>query len=128
VAHVAEDSAGWIIGQLADEASLAGQPLSEDDLALLRLPVGLAVGEVERPRMFALNNRLVPLARRRMDRAKAMGQPCTKVRRGLRVPTDWQFHYTQIRVTEYPGGVCQIMQNVMLANSMAGENDNWKSR
>jgi hypothetical protein len=128
VAHISEDSAGWIIGQLADEAGLAGQPLSQDDLALLRLPVSQALGEVERPRVFALNNRLVPLARRRMDHAKAMGQPCTKVRRGLRVPTDWHFHYTQIDVTEYPGVVSQIMQNVMLANSMAGEHDNWKSR
>jgi hypothetical protein len=127
VAHIAADSAGWIIGQLADEARLAGEPLSEEDLALLRLPLAEAVGEVERPQVFALNNRLVPLARRRMDHAKAMGQPCTKVRRGLRVPTDWHFHYTQLVETDYPGVLSQIMHNVMLANSMSGEHDNWKS-
>jgi hypothetical protein len=127
VANVAEDSADWIIGQLADEAYQAGQPLTDADLAFLRLPVALAEAEDHRRLFFALNNELVPLARRRMDRTKAMGHPCTKVRRGLRVPTDWQFHYQQLLAHDYPGVVAKIMQNAMLANTMAGEQQEWRS-
>jgi hypothetical protein len=128
MSDLVDDSAEWIIGQLTEEAKLVGQPLSDDDIALLHLPVVLAEGDDKRPAVFALNNRLVPLARQRMVRAKAMGQPCTKVRRGLRVPADWYFHYTQIVGNAYPGVVSPIMHNVMLANAMSGEQKNWTSK
>lgn len=123
-----DDSADWIIKQLAEAANFVGQPLTNDDLELLHLPVALAEDDDKRPQIFALNNRLVPLARQRMDRAKAMGQPCTKVRRGLRVPTDWYFHYTQMVESDYPGVISTVMQNVILANAMSGEQKYWTSK
>ncbi len=121
-------SAEWIIGQLAEEAKLIGQPLTEDEIAFLHLPAMLADTGDKRPQFIFLNNRLVGLARQRMVHAKAMGQPCTKVRRGLRVPTDWYYHYTRIVENEYQGVVLQIMHNAMLANAMSGEQKNWTSR
>ena len=123
-----DDSAEWIIGQMAEEAKLIGQPLSADEVALLRLPAALADTDDKRPQILSLNNRVVVLARQRMVHAKAMGQPCTKLRRGLRVPTDWYHHYTRIVESQYPGVISSIMQNVMLANAMSGEQKNWTSR
>jgi len=123
-----DDSAEWIIGQIAEEAKLVGQPLSDDELTLLHLPAALADTGDKRPQILSLNNRLVALARQRMVHAKAMGQPCTKVRRGLRVPTDWYYHYTRMVESQYSGVVASIMQNAMQANAMSGEQKNWTSR
>lgn len=34
-----ETSADWIIAQVVQEAEISGKPLSDDDVALLRIPI-----------------------------------------------------------------------------------------
>ena len=127
-ASPSEASAEWIIDQLEDEARLDGRPLSDAELKLLRTSV-LNLDDSLRPLAFALTNRLVPLTRRRIERAKAMGHVSTvKVRRGLVLPADWNEHYSRIYSTNFPWFVSGLMQAVMLNNVMAGERRPWQSK
>jgi hypothetical protein len=122
------DSATWLVEQIVDEASLQGAPLSESDVAMLETPI-FELADSDRPAIFALNNRLVPVVRQRIERAKSVGgQKAVRVRPGLRVPADWNFHYSIIFKSEWPWVVSPIMQNVMMKNDWAGERKRWKSR
>ena len=83
--------------------------------------------ESQGPIGLQLNNRLVPLARQRIERAKASGSPTKKVRPGLVIPTDWNSHYIRVHNSELPWFVSGVMQNSILGNALAGEKKRWKS-
>ena len=114
-----EESGEWLIQQLADEALLDGQPLSSDEIEFLRTSIW-DLHESQGPIGLQLNNRLVPLARQRIERAKASGSPTKKVRPGLVIPTDWNSHYIRVHNSELPWFVSGVMQNAILGNALAG--------
>jgi hypothetical protein len=129
----AEQSAEWIIEQIRREAELQDDPLSDMDLDLLRTPLWemMDTEDAETWRFYsmALNNRVVRHARAAMERAKAEGKPTEKVRRGLRLPVDWNRHYLTIyHSSDFDWIISGIMQNAILANPVAGESRPWRSK
>lgn len=122
-----EGSGRWIIDELIDEATLDGQPLTDEEIKLLSTQMWDLTDDM-RPMGLSLNNRLVPSVRRRIERSKASGGPTTKVRRGLVLPVDWDEHYMRVYSTQLPWFISGIMQNAMLNNAMAGEKKPWKSK
>lgn len=122
-----EASGQWLVQAVAAEAEQVGTPLSAADIELLTTPIWELAAE-HRDRSLELNNMLVPLARARMEREKTSGVPTVKVRRGLKIPKEWQRHYGAVYTSELPWAISGIMQNAMLANPMAGETKPWKSR
>lgn len=123
----ADDSGNWLIEQAVDEAKLQGHPLSNTEVAMLSKSI-LDLDDDDRPVMFALTNRLVPLIRSRIERSKAMGRSTVKVRRGLVLPVDWNDHYLKVYDDELPWTISAIMQNVLLGNPFTGERKPWKSK
>jgi hypothetical protein len=123
----AEENAMWIIDEIVDEASRTGFALSDDEVQLLSTPVW-ELTEDRKPMLLALNNRLVPLIRTRIERFKANGSPTVKSRAGLVLPVAWHYTYISVHNSELPWIVSGIMQNVMLNNSLAGERRPWKSK
>jgi hypothetical protein len=122
-----EDSGTWLIEQATDEAKLHGEPLSESEVALLSKSI-FELDDDDRPVMFALTNRLVPLLRSRIERSKAMGRPSVRVRRGLVLPIEWNDHYLRVYDNELSWPISAIMQNVLLGNPLTGERKPWKSK
>ena len=122
-------AAEWLIWKVTEEAIADGTPLNDDELRLLRTDVRkLVPGDRRTDQVIALNNRVVWLARRRMEREKAAGAHCTKARRGLRIPTSWATHYDTTWHGNQSWLISAIIQNAMLSNPTAGENKPWKSR
>lgn len=121
------DSARWLIAEMVDEARLSGQPLSDREERTLSTEVA-ELSDRDRDFCMALHNRLVPLIRQRIDRAKAEGGPTVKVRRGLTMPIDWNEHYGQIYRHELPWFVSGVMQSAVLSNPLVGEKKPWKSK
>jgi hypothetical protein len=142
----ARQSAEWAIGKVKAEAEHQGDQLTEAQENLLRTDIR-TLGRVpsvldledtplemhpllERAALQALNNQVVNLVRAAIERDKASGAPVIKVRRGLRVPTDWAEHYNRIHAADasLPWVLGGILQNAMLQNPFAGERRPWRSR
>lgn len=124
-----ESKAEWIIDQVISQAEQEGHPLSEAEIAGLRTDIrSLSAAPADREVFIALNNRVVELVRRAIERAKLAGSPTVRVRRGLHIPQDWAEAYSALYQAEFPWVLSGILQNAMLANPFAGERRPWKSR
>lgn len=116
----AQTSAEWIVAKIKAEAEAQGQPLADEDEQMLRMDMH-AFGPQDRARMIALNNRVVGLVRKAIERDKRGGAPVTKERRGLRIPTDWVQHHGNVYAanTSLPWAVSGILQNAMRSTRSA---------
>lgn len=119
-------SAVWISDRLLEELELQGLPqslLGRESVFLPVVPPPMPAQE-----LADLNNLVVGLARSAMVRAKNEGAATTKVRTGLKLPTDWVAHYRELFVDESANILLNaMMQNAMLQNPFAGERKPWKS-
>lgn len=121
-----ETSARWLIDEIAKEASLQGNPLSEWDLRVLRSTF-LDFEDNQRHLVEASHNLAVQLARSAMDRAKENGAETLEVRDGLVIPQIWEDHYETVYESEFPWLVSVVMQNAFLGNPFIGETEPWDS-
>ena len=121
------ESGHWFIEKFDDEAALRGAPLSDWERKALVTAVW-EFSDDDRPALFALHNRLVELGRNRIERDKALGVPTKRVRRGLRIPKDWDENYRCIVGGNLDWFVSGVVQSVVLKNELAGEQKRWKSR
>jgi hypothetical protein len=124
-----DESAQWIIEQVVDEAQETHTPLTSEDIAALGANIRSEQerGTYDRDATRKLNNRVVVLARQRMERAKRAGAPTTRVRPGLRVPDDWLTHYQNVYDSQHPWAISAMMQHAMIGNPLARERKPWKS-
>jgi hypothetical protein len=123
----AESSGRWLITRVAEEAELVGEPLGDRDRQLLGTSI-FDLGDGDRADVLELNNRVVPLVRSAVERAKRNGAPADLVRRGLRIPTEWRVNYQVVFASELPWPISAILQNAFLNNAPGGERRKWKSR
>ena len=114
-----EKSGWWLLWEIASEGKRQGNPLTLDEADLLQsAPPSLGAD---------LNNKVVKLARRAMDRAKEEGAPTTRFRSNLSVPTKWVAHYQTIDSKKLRWNLTRVMQNSMNQNVIGGESSNWVS-
>jgi hypothetical protein len=126
----ADTSADWVVNNLALYSASVGEPLSAEDLERLRTPAG-EFEEVadERAVLAELNNRVVGLARRAIDDAKQhSGIVHVEVRKGLRIPQDWAYHYQVMTESRQPWLVSAVMFAALNRNLMDGERRDWRSK
>lgn len=121
-----EESARWLIEQIANEAEHDGSPLSEWDFKALSSPV-FDFPDNERHLLIATHNLAVNLARSAIERAKDSGVSLLKVREGLIIPQEWEDHYETLYETEFPWMVSTVMQSAFMGNPFAGETEAWMS-
>ena len=124
-------SAAWLLEELEKESLL--QPgvtfISDTDRKQLLGRVQDAFGpgganDFDRSKHTAF----VHLLRSAIVRSKERGDPCIKVRRGVRVPVVWEDHYECIFNTNHNVYISAVMQSVFLGNPLAGERGHWKTR
>jgi hypothetical protein len=124
-----EQSAEWLIQAIRREGALAGDPLTDDEVRMLRTSVpSLLAGGGDREQFARLNNKVVRLARSAMQRAKAAGAPTVEARPRLRIPSDWFRHYMVIFTSNLDWILSAMLQNAMMANPLADETTPWESR
>jgi len=125
----AEQSGEWLLQAIRREGMLAGDPLTDEEVRMLKTPIpSLFADGVDREQFRRLNNKVVRLARSAMDRAKAARAPTTEARRNLRIPTDWFQHYTVIFTNKLDWALSGALQNAMTVNPFADETSPWESR
>src|SRR5262249_45947323 len=126
----ASRSAEWLVATVAAFAATAGAPLSDDDIRMLKTPASQVAEHAEmRTQLTELNNRTVPLNRHAIDAAKAKGGVVqTEVRKGLRIPQDWAFHFETANDSHEMLLITSIMQSALGRNLLAGERRDWKSK
>lgn len=122
----APESGLWLIDQLVEETYFVADPLTDVEREVLCTPRWDFPAE-DGEALVALNNRLVPLARRRMDRQKAMGVRTLPIRDDLRVPAEWQAHHLNIQTWDLPWVIAFVMQNALFVNTPGGETTAWRS-
>lgn len=122
-----DDAAMWLLNEVQSECVLRGRFLGDAETALLMTPFS-DLEEDDKPVVMEAVNALVPITRHRMDRAKARGVPVVKVRRGHRVPQQWQDAYQKVYDANQPWVISFIVQTAMQKNPWAGERDLWKSK
>ena len=125
----AEASAEWIVDQIRREALLQDptRPVPPDHLRVLRTPVP-ALTEGDRQLALHANTVGVALIRAAITRSKAAGVQTIKVRRGLRLPVEWEKNYEVVYQSNFPWYVSAVIQNAFLGNVPAGEKRPWTSR
>jgi hypothetical protein len=124
-----EQSAEWLIQAIRREGALEGDPLTDDEVRMLRTSVpSLLAGGGDRAQFARLNNKVVRLSRSAMQRAKAAGAPTVEARPRLRIPADWFRHYTVIFTSNLDWILSGMLQNAMMANPLADETTPWESR
>jgi hypothetical protein len=121
-----EESARWIIGEIANEAELDGSPLSDWDVTVLSSQV-FDFPDNQRHLLVASHNLAVTLVRSAIERAKGTGVPLLKVREGLVIPQQWEDHYQTLYETEFPWMVSTVMQSAFMGNPLADETEAWTS-
>lgn len=138
----------WLIGRIDREAALvSGEGLRDFELRLLSNSTWQVAATLEEARQKAatpeegqkladgfhatLNNLInnsVGLARSAIERDKAAGVRCVKVRRGLRVPGDWEASYEVVYEANLPWFISHVMQSAFLGNPAVGETGPWISK
>ena len=134
MATPAEESGNWLINRIVDEAERLGEPLALDQepsmLGASVFDVAETVGnENMRTLVVHLNATCVPLIRSAIEHAKASGVPTLKVRKGLRLPTEWQHHYERIyNDPSFDWVISGVVQSAFFGDPTAGETKPWKSK
>ncbi|MBI2704056.1 MAG: triose-phosphate isomerase [Actinobacteria bacterium] len=123
-------SAEWLVASLAAYAAATGQPLGDGDIEMLKTPASRVAEHAEmRDQLMELNNRTVPLIRHAIESAKNKGNVVqTEVRKGLRIPQDWAFHYGAANDGHEVLLIVSMMQSALGRNLLAGERRDWKSK
>lgn len=121
-----EESAQWIIQQIAREAEIHGSQLSDWDFKVLSSSI-FDFADNERHLLIASHNLAVELVRSAIERAKSSGVPLLKVREGLIIPQEWEDHYQTLYETEFPWQVSTVMQSSFMGNPFADETEPWTS-
>jgi len=124
-----QSSAEWIIHQISQESVLQhpASQLPAEQLRLLSSHPG-DVTDADRPLLLLTNNNAVALIRSAIERRKKAGASTVKVRRGLRLPNEWEAHYETVYQSNFPWFVSSVIQNAFLGNAPAGERHPWTSR
>lgn len=126
----ATKSAEWLVTTIAAFGATIGQPLSDADMEMLKKPASQVAEHAEmRDQLMELNNRTVPLIRNAIDNAKSRGGVVlAEVRKGLRIPQDWAFHYETANDGHDMLLITSMMQSALGRNLLAGERRDWKSK
>lgn len=103
------------------------RPVHSDYVRVLRTRVS-ALTENYRPAARLANDSGVALIRAAIERSKATGVRTIKVRRGLRLPAEWENNYEAIYQSNFPWYVSAVIQNALLGNAPAGETRPWTSK
>ncbi len=126
----AEMSAEWLANTVAAFAAAAGNSMSDDDVKMLKTPASQVAEHSEmREQLTELNNRTVPLIRNAVDASKQSGSVVlTEVRKGLRIPQDWAFHFETASSATEMWLITSMMQSALGRNLLAGERRDWRSK
>jgi triosephosphate isomerase len=126
----ADMSAEWLVNAIAAFASAGGQPLSDDDLTMLKSSNDAVSEHAElRDKLGELHNRLVIVIRNGIDGTKQSPTvQQVELRKGLRVPQDWAYHLGVVREAHQGWLVCSITEAALGRNLLAGERRDWRSK
>jgi triosephosphate isomerase len=126
----ADMSAEWLVNAAAAFGAAAGQPLSDDDLTILKSPSEAVSEHADlRDKLGELHNRLVIVIRNGIDGTKQSGTvQQVELRKGLRVPQDWAYHLGVVREAHQGWLVCSIVEAALGRNLLAGERRDWRSK
>lgn len=123
-------SVDWLVTAIGAHAAGGGQPLSSADETMLKTPASEVAEHSEmRAQLTELNNRVVPLIRTAIEASKTKGGiVLVEVRKGLRIPQDWAFHFETASDTHELTLVVSMMQSALGRNLLAGERRDWRSK
>lgn len=80
-----------------------------------------------REQLRELNTICVELIRSAIEHEKSEGIECIEVRRGLRIPSDWEDDYQDMHESNLPWFISAFAQNAFLGNPLANEKGPWIS-
>lgn len=124
---LAEQSANWVINQILLWQQGAAQPLPVRYYALYRTSV-FDLRDEDRSDVTAAINAGVHAIRAVVTQEKLNGAATVRVRRGLRLPLEWQAHYQVTYSTQCPWLISAVTQSAFLENRAAHETRKWRSR
>jgi triosephosphate isomerase len=125
----ADQAAEWMIGAVVAQSASTPTPLTEDQVAMLRTPVGQQTEDREaQERRRDLNNQVVPLIRAAVDETRGPGIQRVELRRGLSMPMEWALNYKLVIERRQPWLISAIAQMAFTRNLLANERRDWKSK
>lgn len=124
---VAEESAEWVIGRIAEVGRSSDYTYDPDFEPVYRSSIS-ELESIDRLFMIRAHNTGMQAVRDGVELDKVRGERTVRVRWGLTLPVLWEHHYQNVYNSFLPWMISSVMQSAFLKNPLLGETRNWRSR